>query len=153
MATKKKSKKQSAKKPSRAPQKKTGKKPAAKSAAKKGSAAKKRLVAKPSQAKKSPKHASTRAQISTRGKREVTGSVDFEPTGLGPRSGGQAGDLQGLSNVAGADSESVDELVEEGNAFEAGIIKGVQDVPDADEEEVTTHEVPEDDVPSEYDEE
>jgi len=92
-------------------------------------------------------------RISTRGLSEVDDSVDFQPQGLGARSGGQSGALQGLSDVAGADSESVDELVEEGNAFEAGIIKGVQDVPDADEGEVVTHEVPEDDVPREYDEE
>jgi hypothetical protein len=60
--------------------------------------------------------------------------------------------LQGLSNVAGADSESVDELLEEGNAFEAEVVKGVQDVRDADEGDIVTHEVPEDDVPREYDE-
>jgi len=77
-------------------------------------------------------------------------TVVFEPKGLGGRSGGQSGDLQGLSNLAGADSESVDELLEEGNAFEAEVVKGVQDARDADEGEVRTHEVPEDDVPDEY---
>jgi hypothetical protein len=41
-------------------------------------------------------------------------------------------------------------LLEEGNAFEAEVVKGVEDVPDADEGEVRTHEVPEDDVPDEY---
>ena len=85
-----------------------------------------------------------------RGKREQVDSVVFEPKGLGARSGGQSGDLQGLSNLGGADSESVDELLEEGNAFEAEVVKGVEDVPDADEGEVRTHEVPEDDVPEEY---
>ena len=85
-----------------------------------------------------------------RGKLEHVDSVVFEPKGLGARSGGQSGDLQGLSNRGGADSESVDELLEEGNAFEAEIVKGVEDVPDADEGEVRTHEVPEDDVPEEY---
>lgn len=83
-----------------------------------------------------------------RGKSEVVGSVAFEPAGLGARSGGQSGDLQGLSDRGRASSESVDELLEEGNAFEAEIVKGVEDV--ADEEEVHTHEVPEDDVPGEY---
>jgi hypothetical protein len=58
--------------------------------------------------------------------------------------------LQGLSDVVSADSESVDELLEEGNAFEAEVVEGVQDAPDADEGEVKTHEVPEDDVPQEY---
>jgi hypothetical protein len=65
-------------------------------------------------------------------------------------SSGQSGDLQGLSNSERADSESVDELIEEGNAFEAGIVSGVEDADNADEKEVRTHEVPEDDVPREY---
>jgi hypothetical protein len=55
-----------------------------------------------------------------------------------------------LSNVEGADSESVGELIEEGNPFEAGVVKGVEDAGGADEKEVRTHEVPEDDVPGEY---
>lgn len=65
-------------------------------------------------------------------------------------SGRQAGDLQGLSDVEGADSESVDELLDEGNAFEADAVRGVEDADNADESEVHTHEVPEDDVPDEY---
>jgi hypothetical protein len=65
-------------------------------------------------------------------------------------SGRQAGDLQGLSNVERADSESVDELLEEGNAFEGEAVMGVEQADDADEKEVRTHEVPEDDVPDEY---
>jgi N utilization substance protein A len=85
-----------------------------------------------------------------RGESERESSLTFEPAGLGARSGGQSGDLQGLSDRGGADSESVDELLEEGNAFEAEAVKGVQDAPDADEGEVRTHEVPEDDVPDEY---
>ena len=74
----------------------------------------------------------------------------FSPTGPEARSGGQSGDLQGLSSVEGADSESVVELLEEGNAFEADVVKGVEDAGDADEMEVRTHEVPQDDVPGEY---
>ena len=62
----------------------------------------------------------------------------------------EAGDLQGLSNQPTADSESVDELLEEGNAFEAEAVEGVESVLDADQGEVKTHEVPEDDVPQEY---
>jgi len=49
------------------------------------------------------------------------------------------------------DSESADELLEEGQAFEAGIVSGVEDAPDADQGPVKTREVPEDDVPEEYD--
>jgi hypothetical protein len=66
------------------------------------------------------------------------------------RSGEESGDLQGLSNVESADSESVDELIEEGNAFEAGVVSGVEDADRDDEREVHTREVPEDDVPGEY---
>jgi hypothetical protein len=62
----------------------------------------------------------------------------------------QSGDLQGLSNAETVDSESVGELVEEGNAFEADVVAGVQDAGSHDEREVRTHEVPEDDVPDEY---
>jgi hypothetical protein len=65
-------------------------------------------------------------------------------------SGEQSGDLQGLSQVEGADSESVQELLEEGNAFEAGVVKGVEDAGDRRGREVRTQEVPEDDVPDEY---
>jgi N utilization substance protein A len=65
-------------------------------------------------------------------------------------SGGQSGDLQGLSRAAQADSESVDELISEGNPFEAEAVAGVEDADNADQREVHTHEVPEDDVPDEY---
>jgi hypothetical protein len=57
--------------------------------------------------------------------------------------------LEGLSRIEGADSESVAELLEEGNAFEAEVIAGVE-AADLDEGEVHSHEVPEDDVPDEY---
>jgi hypothetical protein len=69
---------------------------------------------------------------------------------LGPDSAGQSGDLQGISDVADADSESVQELVEEGNAFEADAVDGVENAKDPDVSEVTTRQVPEDDVPEEY---
>lgn len=73
-----------------------------------------------------------------------------EERGLGPDSAGQSGDLQGLSEVADADSESVEELIEEGQALEAEAIEGVEDAPDADVKEVRVHDRPEDDVPEEY---
>jgi hypothetical protein len=69
---------------------------------------------------------------------------------LGPGSAGQSGDTQGLSDVEEASSESVAELAEEGQFFEAEVIAGVEDAPDADVAEVHTRQVPEDDVPSEY---
>lgn len=69
---------------------------------------------------------------------------------LRSRSAGQSGDLQGLSRMKSADSESVDELLEEGNSFEAEVVSGVEEAGDSDEREVHTHEVSEDDVPEEY---
>jgi len=70
--------------------------------------------------------------------------------GLGPDSGGQSGDVQGLRGAALGDSESVEELIEDGQSFEAEVISGVEDAPDPDEGEIRTREVPEDDVPPEY---
>ncbi|HLY60097.1 MAG TPA: hypothetical protein VKV95_04980 [Terriglobia bacterium] len=74
----------------------------------------------------------------------------LELKGPDAESGGQSGDAQGLSGRAVVDSESVKELAEEGQAFEAEVISGVENARDDDAEEVTTREVPEDDVPSEY---
>jgi hypothetical protein len=85
-----------------------------------------------------------------RGKSQSVDTVAFSPEGSVVRSGRQSGDLQGLSSVESADSESVGELLEEGNAFEADVVTGVKDAGNADEKEVRTHEVPEDDVPGEY---
>jgi len=59
-------------------------------------------------------------------------------------------DFQGLSRAQQADSESVEELVEEGNIAEAGAVAGVERADDEDTREVHTHEVAEDDVPDEY---
>jgi hypothetical protein len=69
---------------------------------------------------------------------------------LEPDSAGQSGDTQQLPDTAGADSESVEELMDEGNAFEADAVLGVENAKDPDVSEVTTREVPEDDVPPEY---
>jgi hypothetical protein len=85
--------------------------------------------------------------------RKPNSSVDrpaFEQESQLSGTAGQSGDLQGLSDEAEADSESVDELLEEGQAFEAEVIEAVEDAPDADVAEVTTKELPEDDVPEEY---
>ena len=97
--------------------------------------------------KAAPKKKAALRKNRVQGKNQSVEMVAFKPEELIARSGGQSGDLQGLSNIAGADSESVNELLEEGNALEAEVVKGVQDAPDADEGEVRTHEVPEDDVP------
>jgi hypothetical protein len=137
-----------------AAKKKTKKKQPKKVARKKAKLGKK--ARKPKPAKKRATSAGKIAAVKTaraatkrvRGKSETVDTVAFAPEGLSARYGGQSGDLQGLSSREGADSESVDELLEEGNAFEAEVVKGVQDADD--EGEVRTHEVPEDDVPGEY---
>lgn len=69
--------------------------------------------------------------------------------GGGPGSAGQSGDTQGLPDVAEAGPESVVELLEEGQFYEAEILLGVETAVDADVAEVRTTEVPEDDVPTE----
>ena len=65
-------------------------------------------------------------------------------------SGELSGDLQGLPEIEHLDSENLHELLEEGNAFEANVLVGVQDAEDNEGKEIHTHELPEDDVPGEY---
>ena len=81
---------------------------------------------------------------------QTYGTVPATNKDLGPGSAGQSGDTQGLSNEEQSDSESVVELLEEGQSEEAAAIEGVEDSPDADVAEVHTKQFPEDDVPSEY---
>lgn len=69
---------------------------------------------------------------------------------MGPASAGQSGDTQQLSRREDVDSESVEGLEEEGQYFEAEAVSGVENAKDPDQGEVTTSEVPEDDVPPEY---
>ncbi len=89
-----------------------------------------------------------RRKAGTRSGRQTDRTVEQTEPDL--TRGGQAGDLQGLSGVEEADSESVRDLVEEGQAFEAEVSDAVENAPDPDVAEITTREVPEDDVPSEY---
>jgi hypothetical protein len=114
---------------------------------------KKAATSKKTAPKKKPAAKKKKAARRPRGKQEITETI-ITPTrrGLGGSSGGQSGDTQGLSLRERADSESVTELEQEGQYFEAEAVRGVEDAPDADQGEVRTHEVPEDDVPEEYDE-
>jgi hypothetical protein len=152
MATKKKTKKKQPKSKKPATKKTPAKKAAVKKAAKTKMVAPKKAALRAKTAVKKATSGKTAGKTKkrVRGKSENVDTVAFEPAGLGSRSGGQSGDLQGLSDREGANSESVDELLEEGNAFEAEVVKGVEDAGNADEREVRTHEVPEDDVPGEY---
>ena len=77
--------------------------------------------------------------------------MGLSPThGLGPDAGGQSGDTEGLSRDEFAHSERIEELLEEGQAFEAGILSGVETAGEADKGGVRTRQVPVDDVPQEY---
>ncbi len=120
-------------------------------AAKIRTAKSKRAKSKPAKNKVSRKKKAIRATAAVRRMNQSVETVSLEPKGLGTRAGVGAGDLQGISILENVDSESAEELLEEGQAFEAGIISGVEDAPDPDKSEVTTHEVPQDDVPGEYD--
>ena len=147
MAAKKKSKKKKIQ-----PKKATRKKPApAKKQAKR-----KKAAAPPAKKKSARKKAAIQAKprkqpTPARQRRAASAEVASYPReNARARSAGQSGSLQGISDVERADSESVDELLEEGNTFEAEAVRGVEEAGNADEEEVHTHEVPEDDVPGEY---
>ena len=117
-------------------------KPAPRATAQRG----KRVAGKLSRKKPTRPQATRRAN----GSSDSTVTAPWTTRGLGPEAGGQSGDTEGLSGAALADSESVEELVEEGQAFEAGIVSGVENAPDADKGGVRTRQVPEDDVPQEY---
>jgi hypothetical protein len=113
--------------------------------------------------RKSTKKKTTRTQpvsrpkAKKRSKASVSSETDLKRefqrrnlTASGIRSPRRSADFKGSSRAEQADSQSVDELVEEGNLFEAGAVAGVEEADDADEREVQTHEVSEDDVPDEY---
>src|SRR5579859_5171367 len=122
------------------------KKTAKRAAPKKLAAKKKPAARKKPSAKKKPV-----AKKATRRRAEVINPVTPSGRrGLGAASGGQSGDTQGLSRRSYDDSESVEELMEEGQYMEAEAVSGVENAPDADQGEVRTREVPEDDVPEEY---
>ena len=59
-------------------------------------------------------------------KSQRVGTQEFSLKRPAVRSGRQSGDLLGLSGREGADSESVTELLEEGNPFEAEVVSGVE---------------------------
>jgi hypothetical protein len=74
-----------------------------------------------------------RIRHSRPGIREISEISAPEDRDFQSAAGGQSGDLQGLSSLADADSESVGELLEEGQALEAEVVSGVENVPDADQ--------------------
>jgi len=63
-----------------------------------------------------------------------------DPEEAGSDSAGQSGDAQGLSQIADADEESVEELAETDQAYEAGIVDGLEDAANHPEGAVRTRE-------------
>jgi len=57
----------------------------------------------------------------------------------GADSGGQSGDTQGLSRATDASEETVEELADAGQDYEAQILKGVEDATDHRERPVPDH--------------
>jgi len=62
-----------------------------------------------------------------------------DPAQVGPGSGGQSGDDQQLSEVADADTQSVEELAATDQALEAATVEGVEDAANHPERPVHTH--------------
>jgi len=121
-----------------------------KSSAKRRAAPKRKAAAKKSPAKKKAAKKTSQRRTARRSSNEGNRVNVGNRRGLGADSGGQSGDTQGLSRREFGGSESVEELLEEGQYAEAEAVSGVEDAPDADQGEVRTREVLEDDVPEEY---
>ena len=62
-----------------------------------------------------------------------------DPRQVGSNSAGQSGDSQGLSIVPDANEESVEELADTDQAFEAEVVEGVEDAADHPERPAHTH--------------
>jgi|HubBroStandDraft_6_1064221.scaffolds.fasta_scaffold06698_5 N utilization substance protein A len=77
-------------------------------------------------------------EASGEGEEEVPLGAEDGP----PDTDTQSGDLTGLSKEPVDSDESVEELVEEGQYFEAEVVDGVENAPPADEAEVHIHERP-----------
>lgn len=66
--------------------------------------------------------------------------LGVDPAQVGPDSAGQSGDPQDLSEIEDVNEESVEELVETDQVFEAAAVEGVEDAADHPERPVHTHE-------------
>jgi hypothetical protein len=119
--------------------KKSAKKTTPKRKARKGAVSKRSSLA------RNKKFSAKRKRLTTTGVVVETASL---PSGEQlERRDGQSGDFQGISNRPMASSESVEELLEEGNPLEAEAVQAVENAPDADQGEVEIHKAPKHDVP------
>jgi hypothetical protein len=85
-----------------------------------------------------------RAAKLKRAKRRLRGPNSVEPPapllgrGLGAGAAGQSGDIQAVPRGENVDSESVEELTEEGQDYEAEVVSGIENALDPDEGRVRT---------------
>ena len=107
-------------------------------------ARKKKKKSKVRRSKVARRSRTSRAPQKRRAKRRLRGPGSLEPPvlptkeGLGAWAAGQSGDIEGLSRAESADSESVKELTEEGQDYEAEVISGVEQARDPDQGRVQT---------------
>jgi len=79
-----------------------------------------------------------------RARRRLRGPDSVEPPatplgrGLGAGAAGQSGDIQAVSRAEDIDSESVEELTEEGQDYEAEVVSGIENALDPDQGRVRT---------------
>jgi hypothetical protein len=99
-----------------------------------------------------PAHTKRRELRGESGDTRPAPRVALEEDGIGLEVG-PSENVERMASMARANLESVEELAEEGQPFEAEVLAGVEQADDSDESEVITHEVLEDDVPSEYERE
>ena len=81
--------------------------------------------------------------MAKRNARKDEAQIDERGSDLGQAgsdSAGQSGDVQGLSQVADVDEESVGELAETEQTYEAEVVEGIVDAGDHPERPVRTHE-------------
>jgi hypothetical protein len=72
------------------------------------------------------------------------------PLDTGASAAGQSGDTQGLAETEESENESVRELTEEGQFYEASVVDGVENAPLADSGPLRVHKRSEDDLRPEY---
>lgn len=121
-------------------------------APKKKTVSKRKKPVKAKSKSKAKKSAKNRARKLARRPRRSSAAAPNQafPTikGGGSRTAGQSGDTEGLSDTESVDSESVEELVEEGQDFEAELVDSVANAPDPDEAELDAEVPAEDDQDS-----
>jgi hypothetical protein len=80
-----------------------------------------------------------RTEMRTRGREAAPDELGDDPGQVGADSAGQSGDSQHLSYLEDANDESVEELADTDQAFEAAAVEGVEDATDHPERPVHTH--------------